>query len=535
MKIRKNNQLLAFCLAVSMALSALLSGCAAGPPPAGGGSEDPVPPDVSTPQPGNGSVVEFRLGERTLSETPGEVPFPLDGLLGVPEGEGRPVVFLLHGAHGAQDVTQDRYYQGFHYLVQALADAGYLVVAMNTNRAFSVEPFEGSEYNRVLGIFQAYYAQLARANEGELIFSQDITGKADLNQLNFIGHSRGGDDGLYLAKQLADGGSGAVRSVLLVASPLMLVAEEGAVDVPTGIVLSQYDGDVTGLETATLWNRAWTQGEQRETPVSMAVLYGGNHNQYNEILPQADTLAPPQGVTYLSGVDQRTFLTRYAVDFLAAFNGGEGEVSDRLGPDAPQRYGVDFMPSLLMPGEVLDWAAAEADPGMELTPAVFSQVPERNTIAPFNHPGPIETDMTLYRMSWTGAGQRVTLHIPNHDWRGNGALTLWLANDPTSPGGSDALALDVVVTDTSGREAVVPIAAGETPALRHLPTPVVDLFVGMEGLPAYYMAQYHTPLGTHHIPLKALEGIDLASVDSVSLRGGSDTGALVLGGLRLTE
>ena len=492
----------------------LLAGCA---PKESGGTAQSPPPAA-----GGGTVTEFRLGEGAMEESRGTVTFPLDGLVGVPEGEGRPVVFVLHGAHGVEDVAEDRYYLGFSYLVQALADRGYLAVAVNLNRAFSVEPFEGVEYQRAMEIFQGYYDLLQRANGGERLFDADLTGKADLTRLNFIGHSRGGDNSLYIAKTLGEH----VSSVLLVASPLMLTPETIYSDLPTGVVLAQYDGDVTGLETAALFNRAWFLDGGRTAPVSMAFLYGANHAQFSATLPQADTLAPPQGVTYLEGAVQRDFLARYAGDFLDAMNGA-GDPAALLGEQAPARYGIDFMASVYLPG------GQRLTPGAGAQAAVLSQVPMENTIAPFNHPGPLEENVTLWRWGWDAAGETLSLEGAAGDWSKRTALDILMANNPAEARGSADLALEVVLTDGDGKTATVALDAKDTGALRYLPTEVEDLFAGLEGLEPYLMAKFHTPLGLVSLELGAFQGVDLSRVQSVVLRGVSGRGAVVLGGAQV--
>ena len=513
-------------LLMAAVCAATLGGCQGA---SGGDSGKPESPEST-------GVLEFRLGQGSMSEPGGQVEFPLDGLLAAPEGkENCPVVFLLHGAHGAQDVAGDRYYQGFSYLAQALRQQGYLVMAINTNRAYSLEPFEGNEYQRAYGIFQGYYDLLARANQGEKVFDVDLTGRINLSQLNFIGHSRGGDDSLYIAKQLQESGSQQVQSVLLVASPLMVTPEESYTDVPTGIILSQYDGDVTGLETATLFNRAWFLDDLRTTPVTMAFLYGANHNQYNSAIPQADSLAPPQGVTYLNGQTQRDFLASYAAAFLNTFNRGDGDVKT-LGSDAPKTLGFDFMPSVILPGGqrlLPGGASTKGDAGVELVN--FSQIPGQNTLAPFNHPGPLEQDLPLYKMAWAGGQQKVSLAPTATNWAEYGTLTLLLASDPTRSNQEEgsALALSVTLTDAKGGAATVELNAGESAPLRYLPTQVVNLFEGMEGVEPYLMAEHHTPLGTQLIGLQEFAGVDLSCVEQITIQSQSPKASWVFGGIQI--
>lgn len=520
------------------ALAALfLSGCQSAP-------ATDAPPDATpdaTPDgtaPGEESaVLEFRLGEGSLEEPKGEVTFPLDGVLAVPQGENCPVVFILHGAHGVDDVTENRYYQGFSYLAESLAQKGYLAVSININRAFSVEPFEGDEYGRAMGIFNAYYDLIKRANDREKVFDADLKGKADLTSLNFIGHSRGGDDSLYITKQLRDGGDDSVRSVLLVASPLMVIPEMSYTDVPTGVILSQYDGDVVGLETTTLFNRAWFLDEARETPVSMAFLYGGNHNQYNSSIAQEDSLAPPQNVEYIDGETQRGFLSAYAAQFLNIFN-KNGDAAD-LGSGLEERLGFDFMPSVILPSSsrlVPDAAMTGiTKDGMTVETVTFSQIPLDNTIIPFNHPGQLEEDVQMYKVSWTQAGQGLCITPKNGKWQGSEILTLLLANDSTSAANKSGaeLSMELVLTDGSGASASYTLDT-KSGALRYLPVKIINVFEGMEGLPEYWCAEHYTPLGTELIKLNEFEGVDLGDIRTVTLKSKSETGAIVLGGIQVS-
>lgn len=55
---------------------------------------------------------------------PREIPYQMQGVIGVPEGENCPVVIFLHGSHPVRSAAENRYDLGFSYLVDQLADAG---------------------------------------------------------------------------------------------------------------------------------------------------------------------------------------------------------------------------------------------------------------------------------------------------------------------------------------------------------------------------------------------------------------------------
>lgn len=170
-----------------------------------------------------------------------------------------------------------------------------------------------------------------------------------------------------------------------------------------------------------------------------------------------------------------------------------------------------------------------------MQPVVFSQIPLENTIAPFNHPGPLmDAPLDLYRLSWSQTGQSLQISVPDGDWSKRETLSLFIANDPTDPRntGEPPLSLDIVLTDKSGQTASVRLDAQTASALRYLPSTVSNLFEGMD-LPEYRQALRHTPLSTQLLALCDFAGIDLTQIDTVTLRGESAVGACMLGGLRV--
>ena len=93
---------------------------------------------------------------------------------------------------------------------------------------------------------------LARAIDGEQgIFPCDLTGKGDLDQVVLIGHSRAGRDIFEVAERLPDLG---VDGLLAVAPALISPFSGELPDVPTSILIPQYDGDVSTLDGAKIYD-----------------------------------------------------------------------------------------------------------------------------------------------------------------------------------------------------------------------------------------------------------------------------------------
>ncbi|WP_410495113.1 hypothetical protein QTL86_13375 [Cellulosilyticum sp. ST5] len=496
------------------------------------------------PKPEGVTLLDFQLGESSTFEQDTEISYPLDGLLGIPKGDTNPVVFILHGAHPVEDVTETRYYKGFEYLVRHLAENGYLAISINMNRAYSLEPIEGIESDRAYNIFKDYYSLLEKANSGEKIFSYDLTGKANLDQINFIGHSRGGDNSLHLTKTLKEQGNSSVQSVLLVAPPFNSPLEEAYTDIPTGIILPQYDGDVATLNGVEVFNYVYLLDSNRKTPITSAFLYGGDHSQFNTELAGRDVLFTYENVTYITPTEQQDFLKQYATDFLNHFNFNmtTTDLIETLGNVAPPRYPVDFMPSIRLPEEKKlvtpnkNLAALKENrPNLLVEYAEMSIVPTEDTIAPFNHPYALSENMPLYRISWQDNALELTFPMKNMDFTSFNYLSLYMANNPTVLLNDDStpIAFEIELLDMNGHKASYKLDALKDSALRYIATPIVNVFEGMDDFSPYWKAKYYTPLSTQIIPLSNFSNLDFRGIESITLKGISSSGSIILGGIDL--
>ena len=166
------------------------------------------------------TVREYDLGRLDLAQDNPvfpTVPIELQGVIGVPEGShAAPVVVILHGRHptcaAEAEVepwpcpagTERRNDLGFRYLVESLAARGYLALAVNLNAAYTLgageTPDEGR--GRTDAIVAAQLARLADAARGAAnAFGAPLKGRADLTRLILVGHSKGGEAAMYLARQ----------------------------------------------------------------------------------------------------------------------------------------------------------------------------------------------------------------------------------------------------------------------------------------------------------------------------------------------
>lgn len=457
-------------------------------------------------------LYEFKLKPDSLEERGVEVPFARNGVLGIPERENAPVVFILHGTHPVQDAEKDDYYAGFSYLAERLAEAGFLAIGINTNIIFHTEPIEGDALTRLRAVFDSYYAALADANAGKNLFGVDLKDKADLSKINFVGHSRGGSSSLYLSKYLQSKGTD-VTSMLLVAPAIFFPMEESYVDIHTGVIVSQYDGDVSTMDGFQIYNYAAAHGD-RQSELAGALLYGGNHNRFNSKLDE-DTLTKYENAQYISAESQQNFLANYAADFLSIYNFGLGSLMENMGEAFGERYAVELSTTLFSPSHRLlanSDTPAETSGGFTAESVAFSQQAEKNTAGGINIPTVWEQELPLYSLSWDTPGGAVKFDTVGES---GSSLLLTLALDPTRCKSAELL---ITVTDSGGQQFTKTIGTGDTPALRY---PGGELQEGLNIWSAY------SPLST-----VVLDVSMLGEISSVELSGVSESGAVMLQSIR---
>ena len=113
------------------------------------------------------NVYCYDLGEGTLTQGTREIPYQMRGVIGVPEGENRPIIIFLHGSHPIRSAAENRYDLGFSYLVDQLADAGYLALSMNVGINYSFENGEPNGCQRTVQVVEQQNALLKQAIEGK--------------------------------------------------------------------------------------------------------------------------------------------------------------------------------------------------------------------------------------------------------------------------------------------------------------------------------------------------------------------------------
>lgn len=516
----------------------------------------PVLPDVAalalldettiTPQP-------YFLGWRTLTlrdeiaslvdESLRSRPAALEGIVAVPEGEGQhPLALVLHGRFGREicrslagsisspnqsvatfclpGAAESRFDVGHANLVGALAEEGYVALAVNLNDiydAFQVDDtVEGLDLNNIGDYFMPQLVQMHLDALTSDAFPIALTGRLDLSQPPLLlGHSRGGEFVVRLAETMP--ASGLV---------LLAAAADAALppprDVPLGVVYGECDGDVYYWDSQRYFEEAEDDPDRTAFAASL-LLEKANHNFFNGLIGMTDDggskISNPNCFSEdgVSQAEQQGFTVAYVRDFVRTLR---GEVPLPVTRHAPmQLYGLPVITNLTTaPKEILLAGEGKAET-LTVTRCEAGELchPTYVNLDQFAVPG----EPTAQRLTWEEAGASYTLSFSPTDATVYEALNLRTVLDPTSDlnGGAASIEYTLIMEDAAGNRAT--LSASTTPLIHVEP----DERFGFSAMPIL--------AGATRIPLAGIEGVDLTQLTAVTLQFPQATGDLLLFDLSL--
>ena len=472
------------------------------------------------------NVYCYDLGEGILTQGKREIPYRMQGVVGVPEGENCPVVIILHGSHPIRSAAENRYDLGFSYLVDQLADAGYLALSMNIGINYSFENGEPNGCERTVQVVEQQSELLRRAIQGETgIFPCDLKDKGNLDQVILLGHSRAGRDIFEVAARTQILG---IRGLVSAAPSLVSPMSFSLPDVPAGIIIPQYDGDVTSLDGGTIFDQL-ENTLYRRSGTEIIYLENGNHGGFSTALVRPDPFADRETLPLvMEPGQQQAFFSKYVLDFVKSVL-KTGKTPLEAAPSLPGQYAgcsvvarVDTAGTLLYraseeSGEILAGDGVTAE-------AVNACSTLDHTAGAFRLPGSfLHYDLT--RLSWEQSGACVTIPV-SANLEEESYLQMDIAQDSSDQRNHQKdQSLTVTLRDMQGREASVQVKAGDK-ALAWQEGNVESIPVaGQEDLLQY---STFTPLGTLRLDMEAFSGVDLKKVTQITLTFDQPSGSMML-------
>ncbi|MCB0201717.1 MAG: hypothetical protein KDI03_16755 [Anaerolineae bacterium] len=517
------------------------------------------------------TAVPFDLGETNLEQTwvanenLRNMPVRLEGMIAAPAaGDELPIAVLIHGSHGVgcpadeMDEVQvwpcpddeNHHYEGFAYLLEALAEQGFVAMSIDANPAFVAafgDPADSTN-PRLVALFDLYLAQIAAAVDGEAVdFGVDLAGRVDLNQLVVLGHSQGGAGTVQIVYGRADhttteqvnAGQGPIAAAILLA-PEGSAPEDRHLPVPFAVILPECDRDVAGLAGQGYYEDA-RQATQRDDLAASIYLHHANHNRFNSALGD-ETLGNASVICdqLLPAADAQSFLASYATQFFDWALGRGEDNTAALGLDATQPapdalLGVPALTSLALPTSQRLTLPLGEEGRVGTATAVHC---EKGFIADEEKRGPcgyyqlkqpgLPDEMAI---SWDGQGgaYEVTVPADSRDLSTYDVLHFRTVVNPVSElnAAGDQQSFSVQLEDGAGKTTKVTVT--NEPALA-FPS-------GEMGFDDFWQVNTwdnHVILSSVRIPLSVFSGIDLTDVQTISLVfDATDSGAIFLTDLEL--
>jgi len=526
-------------------------------------------------------VIPYDLGDTTLLQAhfPEDsrfhnMPVHLLGVIGVPAGEGpHPVVLILHGSHHAcpgENVwpctaqEEQPNYAGFTYLVEALANAGYVGLSIDVNAEYTFGFGEAPPSTRTIQLIDTHLNELAAANNGDADkFSLDLKNRIDLSRMVWIGHSRGGDLVNWIVRQqnlateASPAGYGPVQGLILLAPSVFSSDALPTVDLPMAVILPTCDSDVVNLNGQLYYESARFDPDRAQLLTSV-FLEGGNHNNFNTVLQPDFSLKDRPDCNegaILTPQAQQDFLVQYTLDYLHWLYSDpikSRETTQRLGLDAAsppptRQYDLPVQVTTLFPTTnhltvIQPQSKAELNTNLlggevEMTGTTAAFCPEGNYVPAtepgtepckrvnFNQPGYPQQ----FVLSWETPDAQLHTSLPEsmRDLTGYTSLQLRAALDPLSelnPEG-ESQSFTVAITDVNGVQGQIVL---------NLPYPSGERLPNEHFEGGFFSGQVF--MNTLLIPLNNFNGVDLTNITEIALLFDQhETGTLFIADLGLNR
>jgi dienelactone hydrolase len=476
-------------------------------------------------------VKEFNLGEGKLKNNGGKpVPCPLNGIIAVPEGKGPfPLAVIFQGAHEIKDVRKDKICEGFDYVVKQLAAQGYVAMSFNINVEYTMDYGESTGYEWAYEIYKQHLAKIEKANAGgDVGYGIDLKGKVDMGKLHLMGHSRGGQIAEVFARYERDEGKSRIRSIFGMAPPPMGIFKEALPDVPIGVVISEFDEDVSGSGQKVFDEAQKTSG--RKSPASIVYLRGGNHAFFCRSFKQSDGAKAG-----LKRKQQEDFTVRYISQFLDVSSQGNAPsgLFDTSAPEPNKMYGYDVVASYFTPGRMSLLSVTGGNGKVKANGAELKYVEQEiNGKIFFTHPG-YPDKLPLYNIRWTDKKGAVSIVPETSAFAPYKSLSVYVATDSSDKlnAKGEPQAFTVTLKTKSGAAQSVVVPKG-TAVLSYYPGKKESIKEFDDSVTEYWTGEM--PLGDLRIPLSYFNAIDLKDVSEISLElNQTDSGAIMVSGMYL--
>lgn len=466
------------------------------------------------------TTTEYNLGNKEYMSTSNKImPYEVRGIIGVPEGQGPfPLILISHGSH-ENEKENLRFDTGFEYLVQHLAENGYIAVSMDMSKPYIWKYGDNDDQEKSIPVANDHIEGLLNANEGNNGgFPIDLKGKIDPNQIALMGHSRGGETVFEIAKDQESRGR-SIQAILSIAPTYFF--EHNWPDADVAILVPEYDGDVISLDGFITYR---SLSKEVNHAYSVTQLMKANHNYFNRKVTRNDasfSLVKNTSVDQLSREQQESFLMDFATDFYHASLKGQKEafiLPSVAQPNTMYDFDVTVMYQTKKAKSIADASEINgySTEGAEIKQSIDSWF--------------YKNDEVLIDTITSGDGDLMTRELINVKWEQSNAVLKFVpsisdfseyagltinsvidsADEINSKDSSQSFT--ILLRDTKGNTSSLTLP----PNLNALTYSAGNIdSTSLEDLDIFYWSR-STPLASINLPLSDFKNIDLTNIESVS-------------------
>lgn len=484
------------------------------------------------------TVEEFNVGSGLYRSPAGvEMPYHINGIIGVPEGSGPfPLVLITHGSH-SNDNEILRFDTGYRYLVEALAKQGIVAVSMDMSKAYTWKYGDNDDREKSQYLALEHLNSLIQAQEGEQnAYPADLAGKIDLDKIGLIGHSRGGETIFDIAEDIKD--KGMPVGALLCIAPTYQFSDRIWSEGKVALIIPEYDGDVTGLDGFALYD---VLGEKTKGEHLAVYLKKGNHNYFNANIQRNDAgmVASDRDISdQLTREQQETFLQAFASDYfyrtlqedMPVLSLDKAQPDLMYGEETAVLYRNSKSRLLFSAGDGSAYMMENLTAETKIDAWFFKQDELLVDTITYGKEG--QQTRKLLKTDWTKTPAAIQFKPSIRDWKGYDVLTLDLVVDAADEKNWELeyQRFMVRLTDTEGNSSSVKLP-DNLQALLRAPgeidsTPLIDEII--------YFWSIKTPLSSLILPLSSFDGVNLSEIELIELVfEDTPTGSFLIESLRI--
>ncbi len=464
-----------------------------------------------------------------FEENNNQIEYNNIGSICVPKGKKLPLVIFLHGSYMGDGLST--YFDlGFAEYMKELANENFVSLGMNLTPLYYLD-INGSDKDKLYQTQKDLFKKILEKHIKSLKdsvnngrnnnYGFDMKDKIDFNNVILVGHSRGGQN-LFLGYEILKDMGINVKGSVSIAPANYWTDLKDYPDIPTGIILPQLDGDVDTLDGRKIYDRM--RLKKRNKDLQLIYLYSANHNNFNTTIWKADnSFIDDEGNVLkevMSGKDQRSFASKYIVDFSKACINNNGNLSTLLPNNNGSLYNQKVLTSFVKGNsKILFNTTSEYDfknISGNFKKIIASSDESKNTAGDIRLPG-VSDYYPLALLKFKNLNDNVTINVSNNnDFSEFNTLSFEIMQDSTdSINKNKNQMLDITLTDKSGKSHTISTQKNNY-SLQYRDGKMANIALRDQDVKKMY--SNHTPLSTLMISLNEFNNkIDCSNVESIKI------------------